>query len=161
MKKKMLHIIGILTVFFLVLGTYLLRMPKEYIDNRLCKASVSFELKKDGHEFRYKLFHRIRFSVDGKGYNHMRGVVFKDNEQYILARTLSFDFQARDKNHNYQAKIGEVSKTGQDTLPDALATQYLAYTLPGSFMFFRMDDINNHLALVSGSQGPIFICSFE
>lgn len=159
-NKKILHTLCIATILLLALGTYLLMIPKDHINNKLCKATISFELKKDNHEFKYKLFHRIRFSADGKGYNHMRGVVSKDNEQYILARTLSFNFQARDKNHNYEAKIGEVSKTGQDTLPDALAAQYLSYTLPGSFIFFRMEEINDHLALVSGSQGPIFICSF-
>lgn len=159
-NKKMLHIICISSIFFLALGTYIITVPKEHINNKLCKATVSFKLTNEDHDFHYRLAHRIRFSVDGKGYNHMRGVVYKDNEQYIIARTLSFDFQARDKNKNYEAKIGEIRKTGQDTLPDVLVSKYLSYTLPGSFIFFRVDDINNHLALVSGSQGPIFICSF-
>lgn len=159
-NKKVLHFTCILTILLLALGTYLLMIPRNQINNKLCKATVGFELKKDDHDFTYRLFHRIRFTIDNKGYNHMRGVVSKDNKQYVVARTLSFNFQARDKNHNYEAKIGEVRKTGQDNLPDSLASQYLSYTLPESFIFFRMDDINDHLALVSGSQGPLFVCSF-
>ncbi len=158
-NKKMLHTLCIVTILLLALGTYLLLLPKDHINNKLCKATVSFELKKDNHEFKYKLFHRIRFSTEGKGSNHTRGVVIKDNEQYIIARTLSFNFLNKDNNNNYKAKIEEVRKTGQDTLPDALASQYLSYLLPGSFIFFRTEEINDHLALVSGSQGPIFICS--
>ncbi|OMQ23682.1 FidL-like protein [Serratia oryzae] len=159
-NKQNLYFACILIVSLLLLALYVLMPSKNQLDNKLCIATINYSLKENEHEFNYRITQRIRYTLNDKGYINIRGVAALNDEQYVIARTVNFSYRAVDNNHNYSSEITNVSKAGQDNLPDALASQYISYLLPGSSTFFRMEDINNHLTLITAPQGPLFICRY-
>lgn len=141
-----------------VIFTYHFSQPKIPLENDLCKSTINFRLADSNHNFEYNIFLSLNFTDAGKGYEHIRGAVIKDEKKYTLARTLDFSYQIR-KNSNYEITINDVKKLGQDDMPEDLVSQYLYYTLPDSLTFLKINEINKHLVLISGLQGPVFICS--
>jgi hypothetical protein len=153
------HIICLLVIFASALGVYLFTLPKPYIQNNICRATVNFKLNDVDHDFAYTLFIRLYLTDSGKGNGHIRGEVINDGKKYTMAKTLSFSYQSTNKNHDYDMTIENVKQTGQDNVPKDLAEKYLSYTLPKSFIFLKVDEIDRNMMLVSGAQGPLFICS--
>lgn len=145
-------------IIFSVTLVYFFTKPKILLENNLCKSTVSYKLDDSSHNFEYNIFTNLNFTNTGKGYEHMRGVVIKDETKYTLARNLNFSYQVRN-NNNYEITINDVSKLGQDNVPEDLISQYFTYTLPNSFTVIKINEIGNNLILVSGLQGPVFICS--
>lgn len=144
----------ILSVIFVSLFT----QTKIPLENDLCKSTINYKLDDSNHNFEYNIFLNFNFTDTGKGYEHIRGVVVKDGKKYTLARNLDFSYQIRN-NSNYEIIINDVKKLGQDDMPEGLVSQYLAYTLPNSLTLLKINEIGKHLILVSGLQGPVFICS--
>lgn len=159
MKKNiLLHTACIIFIIFSVIFVYFFTQPKIALENNLCKSTINYKLNDNNHNFEYNIFLSFNFTDAGKGYEHMRGVVINDGEKYTLARNLDFSYQIRN-NSNYEITINDVKKLGQDNIPADLISKYLAYTLPGSLTLLKINEIGKNLILVSGLQGPVFICS--
>lgn len=159
MKKNIfLHAACIIVIILSVISVYLLTKPKIPLDDDLCKSMIHFKLDDDNHNFEYNIFITFGLTEVGKGYEHMRGVVVKDGKKYNLARTLDFSYKIRNNSH-YEISVIDVRETGLDNIPADLVSKYLAYTLPNSFSLLKINEIGKNLILVSGLQGPVFICS--
>lgn len=158
-NNLLLHIICVFIILASTLGFYFFTQPKPYIQNKICRATVNFKLNDNDHDFGYTLFIRLYLNDSGKGNGHIRGEVIKDGKKYLMAKTLGFSYQATNNNHDYDMTIENVKQTGQDNVPKDVSAQYLSYMLPKSFIFLKVDEINRYLMLVSGAQGPLFICS--
>lgn len=160
MKNKLsLHIICILIILALTLSVYLLTKPEPYLQNKICRATVTYKLNDNDHDFGYTFFIRLYLNDSGKGNGHIRGEVIKEGKKYLMAKTLSFSYQTTNNNRDYDMTIDNVKQTGQDNVPKDVSAQYLPYLLPKSFIFLKIDEINRYLMLVSGAQGALFICS--
>ncbi|MBC3382199.1 hypothetical protein H8I69_24115 [Serratia fonticola] len=159
--NKYLHIICIAIIFLSMLGVYLFMpyTPKFY--NNECEATINFKIDDDTRNFEYALFIRMDFTDTGHGYEDMRGVVINNGKRYNVARTINFSFKNNSNSDIYEVTVDNVKKAGQDNLPNYLVAKHLSYTLPKSFIFLRIAEMNQHMVLVSGTQGPVFICSLK
>jgi len=159
MKRKIfLHSACIAIIIFSVMLVYFFTQPKMPLENNLCKSTINFKLDDDNHNFEYNISISFTFYDTGKGYQHMRGVVIKDGNKYTIARNLDFSYQIRNNSH-YEITVNNVKKLGFDNIPEDLVSKYLYYTLPNGFTLLKINEISRHLILVSGLQGPVFICS--
>lgn len=160
-NKKYLHVFCVFIILLSSLAAYFIIKQNPIMENSLCKATIKFKLNDSEHNFEYSLFLSLHFTDAEKGSEHIRGMVSKDGKKYTIARTVNFNYQTRKNSSNYEVTINDVQKAGQDNLPENLATQYLSYTLPQKFVFLKIEELNKHLALVSGLQGPVFICNLQ
>lgn len=147
-----------MVIIFSVTCVYFFAHQKIPLENELCKSTINFRLADSNHNFEYNIFLNFNVTDTGKGYEHIRGVVIKDGNKYTLARNLDFSYQIRNNSH-YEITINNIKKLGQDDVPEGLVSQYLAYTLPNSLTPLKINKIGKDLILVSGLQGPVFICS--
>lgn len=157
MKKIIFHAVWIIIITLSAVFTCRLSQPGMPLDNKLCKSTIYYRLDDKNHNFEYNISVTFNFTDTGKGHEHIRGVVIKDEEKFTVARNLGFDFKV--KNNNYEITINSVSKLGLDNIPDALVSTYLSYTLPNSLTLLKIHEINDHSILISGLQGPLLICS--
>jgi len=162
MKRKLyLHITCFFIISLSVLGTYLFisSSSAHKFHNNVCQATINFKLNDDSHNFEYILFLRVNFIDTGYGYEDMRGEVFNDGKRYTVARTIDFNYRNKSNSDIYEVTVANFSKAGHDNLTDDLVAKHLSYTLPKSFIFLKIDEIDQHMMLISGTQGPVLICN--
>jgi len=161
MKKNiLLHSACILTIIFSVISVYYFNQPKRPLENNVCKSTIHYRLNDSTNNFEYNIFISFNFTNSGIAYEHMRGLVIKDEKKHTIARNIKFTYQVRN-NNNYEITVSDVNKLGPDNIPAHLISKYFSYTLLNSLTLLKINEISKHLVLVSGLQGPIFICSIS
>lgn len=147
-----------ITIICSVIFSYYFTKPKITLENDLCKSTINLKLNNNTHSFEYNMFITFSLTDTGRGYEDMRGVVIKDGKKYTLSRSLDFNYIIRN-NNNYEINIVNTTELGPDDIPAEVVSKYFSYTLPNSITILKVNEIGKNLILVSGLQGPTFICS--
>ncbi|WP_081795973.1 MULTISPECIES: FidL-like protein [unclassified Serratia (in: enterobacteria)] len=155
-KTSILALIIAAFIFFLV---FFFMIDSSRNADKSCLSTVKYKTEYEHNSLDYTIYYRILFRGNGIGYADMRGVV-KDNEnEYVIARNLIFNYSDQKSNTHFEAKIEGVVKTGQDNVPDSVVEKYLSYIMPDKKSYFRLDQIAQGRFLLSASQGPFLVCS--
>ncbi|WON76450.1 hypothetical protein [Serratia sp. UGAL515B_01] len=159
MKVKFFFLALLTVILIISLLFFFIKKPMNQ-ESKLCLSTAKFKVENGNNLLTYTISYRLFFrGGNGVGYAAMRGVVMKNETEYVLARNVAFNYFDQNGTNHFEAKINEMTKTGQDSVPDLLIEKYFPYTMPDKKSYFRIDEISQGRFLISANQGPFLICS--